>query len=174
MKIDREINFQSWILFVLIFHSCYNFAIVDCFLKQGLNFKIQGMFLYERLVCDTRVGFQNTRVSFLKLALFKIRGLNFVLIWAGLSSRIGYRSSALQGLMQEKIYRSNCPELNQKKLQFIKQGFVFSTWGMQSIYNILWQALPAPLMRQLATDHPTCWGNQITTQVWCSLKSIHP
>ena len=28
MKIDREINFQSWKLFLLIFHSCYNFAIV--------------------------------------------------------------------------------------------------------------------------------------------------
>ena len=29
VKIDREINFQSWILFLLIFHECYNFAIVQ-------------------------------------------------------------------------------------------------------------------------------------------------
>ena len=30
MKIDREINFQSWLLFFIFFHPCYNFAIVHC------------------------------------------------------------------------------------------------------------------------------------------------
>ena len=30
VKIDREINFQSWLLYDCFFHSCYNFAIVHC------------------------------------------------------------------------------------------------------------------------------------------------
>ena len=30
VKIGREINFQSWLLYDCFFHSCYNFAIVQC------------------------------------------------------------------------------------------------------------------------------------------------
>ena len=30
VKIDREINFRSWLLFYCIFHPCRHFAIVQC------------------------------------------------------------------------------------------------------------------------------------------------
>ena len=46
MKIHREINFWSWLLFYWIFHSCRHFAIVHwfCLLRLGNMLRVNTLF----------------------------------------------------------------------------------------------------------------------------------
>ena len=68
VKIGREINFQSWLLYDCFFHSCYNFAIVQC--CENIQWKsLQRLSLTRRTIglvisCGAIGGLQSYSVDY--------------------------------------------------------------------------------------------------------------